>query len=174
MFDNIRADMRMYDDAGGWYSQLGFYITATYRFGHWARQVESRPVRLGCRVAHRAMATPWRFFRNVHLPAGAEIGPGLRMVHAHSILVAPDSKIGSRCSLYHEVTLGTGPTPGVPSLGDNVMVFAGAKLLGGITVGTDAYIGANAVLTKDVPPGATAAAPPTRAIPKETARIVRR
>jgi serine O-acetyltransferase len=174
MFDNIRADMRMYEDAGGWYSQLGFYITATYRFGHWARKLESRPARLGCGVAHRALATPWRFFRNVYLPAQAEIGPGLRMVHPQSILVAPDSKIGANCSLYQEVTLGTGPQPGVPSVGDNVMIFAGAKLLGGIEVGDDVHVGANAVLTKDVPEGATVSAPPARAIPKETAGIVRR
>ncbi len=120
------------------------------------------------------MATPWRFFRNVHIPAGAEIGPGLRMVHAQSILVLPGSKIGSGCSIYHEVTLGTGHEPGAPTVGDNVMLFAGSKVLGGIEVGNDVQVGANAVVTKNVPEGATVAAPPSRAIPKAIAKVVRR
>lgn len=173
MFDNLRADMQMYEDAGGWYSQLGFYITATYRFGHWARALDSRAARLGCGAVHRAMAAPWRFFRNVHLPSAAEIGPGLRLIHPHSILVAPGSKIGARCSLYQEVTLGTGPSEGVPSLGDDVMVFAGAKLLGGIEVGDDVHVGANAVVSRSVPPGATAASQPARIIPPRTSEVVR-
>lgn len=174
MFDKIREDMRMYETEGGWATQLGFYITATYRFGHWARGIKSRPVRAGMRVTHGALATPWRFFRNVYLPAAADIGPGLRMVHPQSILVPPGAKIGANCSIYQEVTLGTGPAPGVPTLGDNVMLFAGAKLLGGIAIGDDVHVGANAVVTKSVPDGATVAAPPSRAIPKETAKVVRR
>ncbi|RLB51868.1 MAG: hypothetical protein DRJ42_16030 [Deltaproteobacteria bacterium] len=174
MFDKIRADMHMYESDGGWATELGFYVTATYRFGHWARGLESKPLRLGGLVAHQALATPWRFFRNVYLPTAADIGPGLRMVHPQSILVPPESKIGANCSLYHGVTLGTGSAPGVPSVGDNVMVFAGAKLLGGITIGSDVHVGANAVVTKNVPEGATVSAPPSRAIPKATAQVVRR
>jgi serine O-acetyltransferase len=174
VFDNIRADMKVYETEGGWYGQLGFYITATYRFGHWARKIKSPPLRLGARVAHGAMATPWRFFRNVVIPAGAEIGPGLRMVHPQSILIPPGSKIGAGCSIYQEVTLGTGSAPGVPEVGDNVMLFVGAKLLGGIEVGDDVHVGANAVVTKSVPDGATVSAPPSRAIPKATAKVVRR
>jgi serine acetyltransferase len=54
------------------------------------------------------------------------------------------------------------------------MLFAGAKLLGGIAIGDDVHVGANAVVTKSVPDGATVAAPPSRAIPKETAKVVRR
>lgn len=173
-FEAIREDMAQYADSGGWYSQLGFWITATYRFGHWAQGIRSRPARLACRCAHGLLAAPWRFFRGVTLPAGARIGPGLRLIHAHGILVAPDSVIGRRCSLYHEVTLGTGSEPGVPSIGDDAMIFAGAKVLGGVHVGDQVHVGANAVVTRDVPTGATVAAAPSRAIPRETAEIVRR
>lgn len=174
MFDNVRADMKQYEDSGGWHRQLGFYVTATYRFGHWSLGIRSRSGRLLARCVHGVLATPWRFFRSVSLPAAAEIGPGLRLIHAQSILVAPDSVIGHSCSLYQEVTLGTGSQPGVPSVGDHTMIFAGAKILGGIHVGSEVQVGANAVVTHDVPDGATVAAPPGRVIPREMATLVRR
>lgn len=173
MFEKIREDMNAYEDTGGFYKELGFWITATYRFGHWAHGIENKPAKVACLVAHKAMATPWRFFRNVYLPAKADIGGGLRMVHPQNVLVPPDCRIGKNVSLYHEVTLGTGHKAGVPELGDNVEVFAGAKLLGGIRVGSNVQVGANAVVIRDVPDGATVVAPPSRAVPAETSKIVR-
>ena len=174
MFENVRADMRMYDTEGGWHAHLGFFITATYRFGHWARKLRARPLRLGARAAHAALASPWRLFRCVYLPAAAELGPGLRLIHPQSILIAPTTRIGARCSLYQEVTLGSGPVPGSPRVGDDVMIFPGARLLGGITVGARVHVGANAVVARDVPDGATVAPQPAQIMPERMVDLVRR
>jgi serine O-acetyltransferase len=161
--------MRHYRDFGGWHKSLGFWVTATYRFGSWAHGVGVPPVRVACLVAYKLAATPWRFFKHVSIPARTKIGEGLCLHHAHNIVMPPDVEIGSNCTLYHDVTLGLGPLPGVPRLGDNVTIFAGARVLGGVRIGDGAQIGANAVVIRDVEPGSVVSVPAARAIPKETA-----
>lgn len=87
---------------------------------------------------------------------GATIGPGLRLPHPNGIVIGSGAHIGAGCTIYHQVTLG-GARKGdwqanrYPQVGDNAMIFAGAKLLGAITVGEGAVIGANAVVNRDVP-----------------------
>lgn len=87
----------------------------------------------------------------------AEIGPGLRLPHPTGIVIGQGVRIGANCTIYQQVTLG-GARLGdwkagrYPTLGNNVVLFAGAKLLGEIEVGDGAVVGANAVVTKDVPP----------------------
>lgn len=83
--------------------------------------------------------------------------------HPNGIVVHPDAEIGPNCLLFQQVTLGSLPG-GVPRLGGNVVVGAGAKLLGGITIGDHARIGANAVVLQDVPAGATCVGIPARII----------
>lgn len=178
MFETIREDAMRYRWADGsrpWQclTYPGFWITLTYRFGHWGAARRSRLLRRLLHVLHVLLAFPWKACKNVDLPASAVIGGGLRMVHPHSILIPNHVEIGSGVSVYHEVTFGTGPIPGVPKVGNNVMIYPGAKLLGGITVGDNVYIGANAVLTKDAPDNSTVAAPLSRVIPSTTTRAVR-
>ena len=98
-------------------------------------------------------------------PAGT-IGPGFRLVHCGSVFLGGRMVMGSDCMVFHEVTVG--PT-GVrsmeyPVIGDRVRIFPGAKVLGGITVGDDAVIGANSVVVEDVPAGAVVAGNPARII----------
>lgn len=83
-----------------------------------------------------------------------DIGPGLIIQHGiASIIVA--ERIGAYCWINQQVTLGTGPKPGFPILGDNVRIAPGAKVLGKIRIGDRSIVGANAVVTKDVPAGVT-------------------
>lgn len=88
------------------------------------------------------------------------IGPGLRLPHPYNIVISDHSRIGSGCTVFHGVTIGSDERPPVeesaPVLGDGVYVGAGAILVGPIHVGDGARIGAGAVVTKDVPAGATA------------------
>jgi serine O-acetyltransferase len=92
---------------------------------------------------------------------GAEIGGGLRLTHTSGIVIGSGAKIGSNVTLLHEVTLGGSSrgffdeefTDGFPEVGDDAKIGAGAKLLGPIKVGTGCFIGANAVVAKDVPDG---------------------
>lgn len=81
----------------------------------------------------------------------ATIGKRFRMMHVLGICIGSGTVIGDDCILYQQVTIGKGDNAGFPTLGDGVIVYAGAKIIGNITIGDGAVIGANAVVTRDVP-----------------------
>lgn len=168
MLETLLADAKHYADAGGALRSAGFWAGAAYRLGSWAHGLGSTPARLGMLGAYKAVVLPWQVVKNVSIPARTKIGRGLCIHHPFNIVMPPDVVIGDNCTLYHDVTLGRGPVPGVPKLGNNVTVYAGAKILGGITIGDDVEIGANAVVIRDVEAGCVVSAPPGRAIPRET------
>lgn len=100
-----------------------------------------------------------RFFTGIEIHPGATIGKGLFIDHGMGVVIGETAIIGDNVTLYHGVTLGgTGKDIGKrhPTIEDNVVVGAGAKVLGPITIGEGAKIGANSVVVKDVPKGATA------------------
>ena len=96
----------------------------------------------------------------------AQIAPGVRIFHGMGLVIGWGAIIGSGCTFYHGVTIGQSDVVQLvlPTLGKNVWVFAGAKVLGPITIGDGARIGANAVVTKDVPAGALAVGVPARIV----------
>lgn len=173
MFENIRADMERYKEVGGWHRSLGFWVTATYRFGHWANGIERPVLRRALCTVHTALSLPWSFVKGADLPRETKIGPGLLLPHPQNILIPPGTELGARCTVFHDVTLGHGSTNGVPRLGDDVVVFAGAKVLGGVCVGNAAEIGANAVVVRDVDAGCVVPSPLVRAIPSATVTSLR-
>ncbi len=110
-----------------------------------------------------------RFATGVDIHPGARIGPGLFIDHGMGTVIGATAEIGRDVTLLHQVTLGArgGARQGScgkrhPTVGDRVVVGAGAKLLGPIRIGSDARIGANAVVLEDVPAGATAVGVPAR------------
>lgn len=108
----------------------------------------------------------WGVATGADIPLNSRIAGGLLLPHPNGIVVHPESEIGPNCLLFQQVTLGTVQgSDAVPRLGGNVVVGAGAKLLGGIVIGDHALIGANAVVLRDVPPGATAVGIPARIVP---------
>lgn len=102
----------------------------------------------------------------------AEIGPGLRLPHPNGIVIGHGVRIGARCRIYQQVTMG-GARAGdwqannYPVIGDDVTVFAGAKLIGTVDVGDRAQIGANAVVLRDVPADHSAIGIPAQSRPKK-------
>jgi serine O-acetyltransferase len=99
-----------------------------------------------------------RFFTGIEIHPAAQIGDGLFIDHGMGVVIGETSVIGKNVTLYQGVTLGgTGKEKGKrhPNIGDNVVIGTGAKVLGNITVGENSYIGANAVVLRDVPPNAT-------------------
>jgi serine O-acetyltransferase len=94
------------------------------------------------------------------LSPAASAAPGLRLPHPVGVVIGPGARLGRRCTLMQGVTLGGGREGEFPSLGERVYVGPGAKLLGGIEVGSYASVGANAVAIRDVPARAFVAGVP--------------
>lgn len=99
-----------------------------------------------------------RFMTGIEIHPGAVIGKGLFIDHGMGIVIGETAEVGDDCTIYHNVTLGgTGHDTGKrhPTLGNNVLVSTGAKILGPIYIGDNARIGANSVVLKNVDPNAT-------------------
>ncbi len=115
-----------------------------------------------------------RFFTGIEIHPGATIGKRNLFDHGMGIVIGETAVIGNDCTIYHGVTLGgisgiTGKNKKRhPTLGNNVSVGTGAKILGNITIGNNAKIGANSVVLKDVPNNAVAVGIPARIITKGT------
>jgi serine O-acetyltransferase len=92
-------------------------------------------------------------------------GDNLRLPHPTGVVIHGDVRIGDNCMVMQQVTIGQLASGGVPVLGSHVYIGAGAKVLGPVMIGDGAQVGANAVVLKDVPPGATAVGIPARIIP---------
>ena len=168
MFENLRQDSVRYKSLGGWHHHPGFWLVAIYRLGVWAEAIPFLPARIAMWVIYRILRLSYRLF-NLDLWAGkrgAKIGPGFCLIHPANVYIGRGVVIGAQCKLFHEVTLGTGSVPGTPRLGDNVDIFVGARILGGVQVGSDSMIGANCVVMKDVPPCSVVMAAPTKTIPR--------
>lgn len=116
-----------------------------------------------------------RFFTGIEIHPGATIGKGLCIDHGIGVVIGETAEIGDDVLIYHGVTLGgTGKDKGKrhPTIGNGVVIGAGAKVLGPIKVGDNAKIGANAVVVKDVPEGATAVGIPAKNIIRTSATII--
>lgn len=147
----LRRDAARYGGAGqgGWYFELGFWIGATYRYGAWCWTLPLI-LRLPLGLLYRVVNRIWRLLLHVNISVKAEIGPGLMLIHPTSIMI-PTTTIGENCLIFHEVTIGTNLTRGgMPTIGNNVDIYVGARVLGGITIGDNAKIGANSVVTSNV------------------------
>jgi serine O-acetyltransferase len=136
----------------------GFHALLIHRFAHQLWHLRLRwPARL---VSHLA-----RWLTGIEIHPGANIGRRVFIDHGMGVVIGETAEIGDDCTLYHGVTLGgTSWNKGKrhPTLGSGVVVGAGAKILGPIVVADRAKIGSNAVVVKDVPPGATAVGIPAK------------
>ena len=115
-----------------------------------------------------------KFLTGIEIHPGATIGKGLFIDHGSGVVIGETTVIGDNCTLYQGVTLGgTGKETGKrhPTLGNNVMVGAGAKLLGAFTVGDNSKIAAGAVVLRDVPEDCTAVGIPAKIVVREGVRV---
>jgi serine O-acetyltransferase len=123
---------------------------------------------LGRMVSHLG-----RFFTGIEIHPGAVIGRRFFIDHGMGVVIGETAVVGDDVTLYHGVTLGgTSWTKGRrhPTIGDGVVVGAGAQILGPVTVGARAKVGSNAVVVRDVPPETTAVGNPARIIDSEQAQ----
>ncbi len=138
----------------------GLHAILTYRLAHCLWQKDFR-------TTARVLSAIGRFLTGVDIHPAARIGKNLFIDHATGVVIGETAEIGDDVTLYHGVTLGgTSTSQGKrhPTLGDRVIVGAGAKLLGPIVIGNDARIGSNAVVLKNVPEAATAVGVPAQIV----------
>ena len=116
------------------------------------------------------MISQWgRGFTGIEIHPGATIGPCLFIDHGMGIVIGETAEIGTNCTIYHQVTLGgTGKDIGKrhPTIGDNVLIGAGAKILGPVYIGDNARIASGSVVLTDIPANATAAGVPAIVVRK--------
>ena len=173
MFSRIRSDVQCILDrdpaARTTWEVLtcypGLHALLLHRRAHWFWSHDFKW--LGRFVSHIG-----RWLTGIEIHPGAKIGQRVFFDHAMGVVVGETAEIGDGCTIYQGVTLGgTSLYKGAkrhPTLGRDVVVGAGAKVLGGFTVGDGARVGSNAVVTKPVPAGATAVGNPARIIEADT------
>lgn len=125
-------------------------------------------------LAARMISQSARFVTGIEIHPGATIGKGLFIDHGSGVVIGETAELGDNCTLYQGVTLGgTGKDTGKrhPTLGNNVLVGAGAKVLGPFTIGDNSKIAANAVVLKEVPPDSTAVGIPAKVVKRGSDRV---
>ncbi|MBE6615330.1 MAG: serine O-acetyltransferase [Ruminococcaceae bacterium] len=148
----------------------GVHAVMFYRIAH---MLNDR----GLVLSARALSQLARFLTGVEIHPGATIGKGLFIDHGSGVVIGETAIIGDYCTIYQGVTLGgTGKQTGKrhPTLGNNVMVGSGAKLLGNFTVGDNAKIASGAVVLGDIPANSTAVGVPAKVVRKDGAKVVER
>lgn len=143
-----------------WYMPLR--AMAWFRFGSWCK-LKGIPVLPG--AIQRLIYSRY----GLEIVIGADIGGGLYIAHPIGTVIAPNH-IGTNCSVIASVTIGMRNEWKFPSIGDNVFIGAGARVLGDITIGDSAVIGANAVVIHNVSPGTTVVGIPARPVGSTSAR----
>ena len=172
MFADFRVDVSRYLRGKGKKELIylifeqGIWAIAVYRFGRWVREVKIPIVSRILKLIAFLLFKNIEILTGISLPASARIGKGFYVGHFGGIILHSDAVLGEHCSIGPGVLIGTRGMGnlGVPILGDNVYVGVGAKLLGGIKIGNNVRIGANAVVLKDVPDDATVVGIPARVV----------
>lgn len=138
----------------------GLHALIWYRIGHFF-------YRHHCFFLARLLSQWGRFWTGIEIHPGAQIGRGLLIDHGAGVVIGETAVIGDDCTIYQGVTLGgTGKDHGKrhPTLGNHVMVGAGAKILGPFRVGDNSRIAAGAVVLEEIPPNSTAVGVPARVV----------
>lgn len=175
VFDRLRYDIRAIrerdpaarSNAEVLFLYSGLHAVMWYRIAHWF--FRHRRYFIARWISQHAKKTT-----GVEIHPGATIGKGLLIDHGAGVVIGETTEIGDNCTIYQGVTLGgTGKDKGKrhPTLGNNVMVGCGAKILGPFQVGDNAKIAAGAVVLTEIPANCTAVGVPARIVRKDGYRV---
>ena len=145
----------------------GFHALLAHRVAHWL-------YRHRLFLLARLISQVVRFFTGIEIHPGAKIGKGVFIDHGMGVVIGETTEIGDYVTIYQGVTLGgTGKEKGKrhPTVGNNVIIAAGAKVLGSITIGDNAKIGAGAVVIKPGPPNSTVVGVPGRVVVQDGVKV---
>ena len=140
----------------------------------WLHRIAHSLYTKGWIVLPRMINTFSRFLTGIDIHPGAKLGPGLFIDHGMGLVIGETAELGSNVTLYQGVTLGgTGKETGKrhPTIGDNVVVSSGAKILGSFTVGANSKIGSGSVVLHEVPPNSVVVGIPGRVVALDGVRI---
>lgn len=146
--------------------KYAFYL----RLSSYLRTAHPRWVMLAPYIISRSVLTHYKYKFNIFISHYVSIERGLYLGHVMNIVVSDYAQIGKNCNISHGVTIGQvnrGARKGTPIIGDNVYIGPGAKIIGRIKIGNNVAIGANTVVTKDVPDNAVVVGIPSRVISME-------
>ena len=177
MFKSIKEDMqaiREQDPAAKNMLEIficypGLHSLILHRFAHWFYR-RSMP------IIARLISQVNRFFTGIEIHPGAKIGKGLFIDHGSGVVIGETTEIGDYVTIYQGVTLGgTGKEVGKrhPTIGNNVLISAGAKILGSITIGNNVKVGAGSVVLNPVPDNCTVVGIPGKIIIQDGTKIPR-
>jgi serine O-acetyltransferase len=142
----------------GEWSRPGFQALAVHRFGNWQRTIKTKAIRAPLNLLAKTAHVFCRNVYGIELPFEAKVGRRVVFEHQHGIVIHGNSTIGDDCVIRQGVTLGCKTVDAhweAPQLGRGVDVGAGSKILGKVTLGESCTVGANAVISKHVPPNVT-------------------
>lgn len=145
----------------------GVHALAAYRVAHRLHKNKHY-------FAARAISQAAKVVTGIEIHPGATIGKGLVIDHGSGVVIGETAEIGDNCTIYQGVTLGgTGKDVGKrhPTLGNNVLVGAGAKVLGPLYIGDNSKVAANAVVLKEIPENCTAVGMPAKVVKREGIRV---
>ena len=145
----------------------GLHALIMYRISHALHKK-------GMKFSARAVSQIAKFLTGIEIHPGATIGKGLFIDHGSGVVIGETAEVGDNCTIYQGVTLGgTGKDTGKrhPTLGNNVMVGAGAKVLGPIHIGNNVRIAAGAVVLTDIPDNCTAVGIPARIVRRDGEKV---
>jgi len=168
MFQRIREDIRsVFDRDPAARSTLEVLLTYPGLHAVWLHRVSHRLYGWRLKFLARLLSQIGRWITGIEIHPGAAIGRRFFIDHGMGVVIGETAEIGDDCTIYHGVTLG-GTTwkkgKRHPTLANNVVVGAGAKILGPITIGTNARVGSNSVVVRDVPADATVVGIPGRVV----------
>lgn len=166
IFKSLKQDMIMFlkkdpTSNSGWFvffTSIAYHAMISYRFAHFFNKHKMK-------FLGYLIYTLSKILHHVDIHPSAELEPGIVLDHAFGIVIGETAKVGSGTLIYHGVTLGAkNVTKGKrhPEIGKNVMIGAGAKILGPIIVGDESVIGSNSVVLMDIPPKSLAVGIPAK------------
>ena len=159
MFHNIKEDFKTYQ---GDFGAQGFWVMLVYRFGRWRYKVRPALLRKILSFIYKLHYKFVQIITGIELPCEVELGKNFVIDHFGGIVVSGYAKFGDNCRIRNGVVVGLKNLGnlGAPSIGNNVDIGAGAKILGPIKIGNNVLIGANAVVITDVPDNSIAVGVP--------------
>jgi serine O-acetyltransferase len=167
MFENIRHDLKSH---GGQWGAQGFWALVIYRFGRWRYTVRPSLLRKFFSLIYRILYKLVQIMTGIEFPCEVKIGRNFVIDHFGGIVISGYAKFGDDCRIRNGVVVGLRRVddPCAPTIGNNVDIGTGAKVLGPISIGNNVVIGANAVVIVDVPDNSIAVGVPAIIKPRRS------